>query len=89
MLLRRSKTKKAEAYSLFKSACKLANDLNTKVKKKVKIQDQQIKADIASTNAIHKTVRKLNEQVEAQKKARLGCDSNLASEEWLACVGDA
>ena len=83
------KETEAEASSLFKSGCEMAYNLNTKVKEKVKSQDQQIKADIASTNAIHKTVRKLNDQVEAQKKARLEWDSNLTFEESLASVGDA
>ena len=83
------KEKAAEASSLFKSGCEMANDLNTKVKEQVKSQDQQIKADIASTNRIYKTVRKLNDQVEAQKKARIAWDSNLTFEETLASVGDA
>ena len=83
------KETEAEASSLFKIGCEMACNLNIKVKEKVKSQDQQIKADIASTNAIHKTVRKLNDQVGAQKKARREWDCNITFEESLASVGDA
>ena len=81
--------KEGEASSLFKSGCEMANNLNTKVAEKTKSQGQQLKVDIVATNAIHKTVRKLNDQVEAQKKARREWHFNCTFEESLASVHEA